>query len=137
MKNYCLFIVTFMAPGSYIASNRGDKFYHPCLNLGPPLFISSLNSLLFKQLGGLGKSRKKVEGCEVYFQGRFHGRRRCRIVRSLIRWCGLESITTKMNTFENVLGWTQPKLFCCELLLKHSNNGLVKKKRSIVLKFVS
>ena len=71
MKNYCLFIVTFMGPGSYIAPNRGDKFYHPCLNLGPPLFISSLNSLLFKQLGDLGKSRKKVKGCEVYFLGTF------------------------------------------------------------------
>ena len=71
MKNYCLFIVTFMGPGSYIAPNRGDKFYHPCLNLGPTLFISSLNYLLFKQLGDLGKSRKKVKGCEVYFLGTF------------------------------------------------------------------
>ena len=29
-----------------------------------------------------------MKGCEVYFQRRFHGRRRCRIVRSLMAYTG-------------------------------------------------
>ena len=51
---------------------QGDSFYHLCLNSAwPPLFSSNLNSLLWKD-------------AESIVQRRFYGRRRCRIVRSLI-----------------------------------------------------
>ena len=51
---------------------QGDSFYHLCLNSAwPPLFSSNLNSLLWKD-------------AESIVQWRFYGRRRCRIVRSLI-----------------------------------------------------
>ena len=49
------------------------------------LFSSNPNSLpLSNRAPRDNREKKKMKGCEVFFQRRFHERRRCRIVRSLL-----------------------------------------------------
>ena len=48
------------------------------------LFSSNPNSLLLSSWVHEDNREKKVKGCEVYFQQSFHGRRRCRMIRSIL-----------------------------------------------------
>ena len=48
------------------------------------LFSSNPNSLPLSNRAPRDNREKKMKGCEVFFQRRFHERRRCRIVRSLL-----------------------------------------------------
>ena len=63
---------------------QGDKFYHLCLNSGAaPLFSSTINPPLLSNWATWDNHEMVWKDAESIFQGRFHGRRRCRIVRSL------------------------------------------------------
>ena len=64
---------------------KGDKVYHLCLNSGAAaLFCSNLNPL-FLSNRTTSENREMVwKDEESIFQWPFHGRRRCRIVRSLL-----------------------------------------------------
>ena len=64
---------------------QGDKFYHLCLNLGmAPLFSSNINSLLLSIWATWDNREMLWKDAEYIFQGCFHRRCRCGIVRSLI-----------------------------------------------------
>ena len=64
---------------------QGDKFYHLCLNSGAaPLFSSTINSLVLSNWVTKDNREMVWKDAESIFQRHFHGRRRCRIVRSLI-----------------------------------------------------
>ena len=63
---------------------QGDKFYHLCLNSPRlPLFSSNLNSTLLSNRTTWENREMVWKDAESIFRWRFHGRRRCRIVRSL------------------------------------------------------
>ena len=64
---------------------QGNKFYHLCLNSGavPSLQLQHQNSLILRN-GANWDNREKVwKAAKSVFQRPFHGRRRCRILRSL------------------------------------------------------
>ena len=64
---------------------QGDKFYHLCLNSGAaPLFSSNINSLLFSNWSTWDNREMVWKHAESFFQRPVNGRRRCRIVRSLL-----------------------------------------------------
>ena len=69
----------------FLARERqGDKFYHLCLNSAwPPLLSFNINSLLFINWATWDNREMVWKDVEAIFQRRFHGRRRCWIVRSL------------------------------------------------------
>ena len=65
---------------------QADKFYHLCLNSGavPSLHLQRKLSF-FEVTGRLAIiAKKNWKDANSIFQGRFHGRSRCRIVRSLV-----------------------------------------------------
>ena len=68
---------------------QGHKFYHLCLDSGTaPLFSSNRNSLLSSDWVTWDNREVVLKGAKSIFQRRFHWRRRCRIVRSLLLWEG-------------------------------------------------
>ena len=68
---------------------QGDKFYHLCLHSGTaPLFSSNRNSLLWSDWVTWDNREVVLKDAKSIFQRRFHWRRRCRIVRSLLLWEG-------------------------------------------------
>ena len=68
---------------------QGHKFYHLCLDSGTaPLFSSNRNSLLSSDWVTWDNREVVLKGAKSNFQRRFHWRRRCRIVRSLLIWQG-------------------------------------------------
>ena len=68
---------------------QGDKFYHLCLHSGTaPLFSSNRNSLLSSDWVTWDNREVVLKDAKSIFQRRFHWRRRCRIVRSLLLWEG-------------------------------------------------
>ena len=68
---------------------QGDKFYHLCLHSGTaPLFSSNRNSLFSSDWVTWDNREVVLKDANSIFQRRFHWRRRCRIVRSLLLWEG-------------------------------------------------
>ena len=68
---------------------QGDKFYHLCLHSGTvPLFSSNRNSLFSSDWVTWDNREVVLKDAKSIFQRRFHWRRRCRIVRSLLLWEG-------------------------------------------------
>ena len=68
---------------------QGDKFYHLCLHSGTaPLFSSNRNSLFSSDWVTWDNREVVLKDAKSIFQRRFHWRRRCRIVRSLLLWKG-------------------------------------------------
>ena len=64
---------------------QGDKFYHLCLHSGTvPLFSSNRNSLFSSDWVTWDNREVVLKDAKSIFQRRFHWRRRCRIVRSLL-----------------------------------------------------
>ena len=64
---------------------QGDKFYHLCLHSGTaPLFSSNRNSLFSSDWMTWDNREVVLNDARSIFQRRFHWRRRCRIVRSLL-----------------------------------------------------
>ena len=73
----------------------------------PPLFSSNINSLLLSNWATL-KNREMVwKNAESIFQGRFHGRHRCLIVRSLI--CTRKTGVTKTGNGQREQAWEMRK----------------------------
>ena len=68
---------------------QGDKFYHLCLHSGTaPLFSFNRNSLFSSDWVTWDNREVVLKDAKSIFQRRFHWRRRCRIVRSLLLWEG-------------------------------------------------
>ena len=64
---------------------QGDKFYHLCLHSGTaPLFSSNRNSLFSSDWVTWDNREVVLKDAKSVFQRRFHWRRRCWIVRSLL-----------------------------------------------------
>ena len=73
------------------------------------LFSSNPNSLPLSNRAPRDNREKKMKGCEVFFQRRFHERRRCRIVRSLLpilviqKCCCHRKVTSHFCLFVSIL----------------------------------
>ena len=64
---------------------QGDNFYHVCQNSGAvPSLQLQPKSLLLSNWAHWNNRKKKWKDTKSIFQRRFYGRRRCRIVRSLV-----------------------------------------------------
>ena len=73
------------------------------------LFSSNPYSLPLSNRAPRDNREKKMKGCEVFFQRRFHERRRCRIVRSLLpilviqKCCYHCKVTSQFCLFVSIL----------------------------------